>query len=77
MNGYEKIIRLIQSLSDSADSLRLGEMTGSNTCKIGELELDKDDLMLPDGVALAAGDNVVIWKQSDELFIILQKVVEA
>lgn len=48
MNGYERIIRIIreQGSVNNPATLQLGEMTSENTCEIGDLKLDADDLYI-------------------------------
>ena len=48
MNGYEKIINTIRSEARKNGkhtiSLKIGVMTSPKSCKIGQIELDKDDI---------------------------------
>ena len=48
MNGYEKIINTIRSEARKNGkhtiSLKIGVMTSRKSCKIGQIELDKDDI---------------------------------
>lgn len=48
MNGYERIIKMMreQGAVNNPASLQLGEMTSSKTCKVGDLKLDADDLLM-------------------------------
>ena len=48
MNGYERIIKMMreQGAVNNPASLQLGEMTSAKTCKIGDLKLDADDLLI-------------------------------
>lgn len=49
MNGYEKFIKIMRDESKrgvSVPFIGIGEMTSSDSCKIGSLELDNDDLLI-------------------------------
>lgn len=48
MNGYERIIKMMreQGAVNNPASLQLGEMTSAKTCKVGDLKLDADDLLI-------------------------------
>lgn len=48
MNGYERIINMMreQGAVKNPASLQLGEMTSATTCKIGDLKLEADDLLI-------------------------------
>lgn len=48
MNGYERIIKMMreQGAVNNPTSLQLGEMTSATTCKIGDLKLEADDLLI-------------------------------
>lgn len=61
MDGYEKIVKVIHDQSkamikktqDQPDTygkpfIQIGEMTSETTCKIGKLELEKEDLLFAD-----------------------------
>lgn len=48
MNGYEQIIALMrqQGSKGNPSVLQFGEMTSGTTCMVGDLELEKDDLLV-------------------------------
>lgn len=48
MNGYERIIKMMreQGAVNNPASLQLGEMISAKTCKVGDLKLDADDLLI-------------------------------
>ena len=48
MNAYEKIINTMRKEGNRTEpkTLRFGTMTSYNTCKMGEIELEADDLMI-------------------------------
>lgn len=48
MNGYERIIKMMreQGAVNNPASLKLGEMTSAKSCKVGDLKLDADDLLI-------------------------------
>lgn len=109
VSSYEKIVTLMQeqgAVNNSA-SLQVGIMTSDKTCKIGELELDQDDLLIDERLVnpvltvldfnilanggashthdwsdkstylkpLKKGDKVAIQRVSDDLYIIVGKLV--
>lgn len=46
-NPYEKIIRMMQTqgATNNSAEVQIGVMTSETSCKVGDLELDKDDLL--------------------------------
>nr|DAU15111.1 MAG TPA: Protein of unknown function (DUF2577) [Caudoviricetes sp.] len=103
MNGYERIIKMMreQGAVNNPASLQLGEMTSAKTCKIGDLKLDADDLLIAEHLTeyekkidiedksvtstntkikihgkLKKGDLVLVYRLSDEQYVIIEKLVE-
>lgn len=99
MNPYEQIIHLMreQGAVKNTAPLQLAEMTSATSCKIGDLKLDADDLLIPEHLteheikidtettknmkikahgALKQGDIVLIYRLSDEQYVIIEKLVE-
>lgn len=102
MNGYERIINIMreQGAVKNPASLQLGEMTSAKTCKIGDLKLDADDLLIAEHLTeyekkidiedkgtltntkikihgkLKKGDLVLVYRLSDEQYVIIEKLVE-
>lgn len=76
MDAYEKIIKTMRDEGNRnpAPVLQLATMTGSRSCKLGTMELDADDLLSCVG-NLKAGDRVVIYRISNDKYVILGKVV--
>lgn len=49
MNGYEKLIKTMRQQASHQKKtypLKLGTMLSENECQVGELKLDKDDLLV-------------------------------
>ena len=76
MDAYEKIIKTMRDEGNRnpAPVLQLATMTGSRSCKLGTMELDADDLLFCAG-NLKAGDKVVVYRISEEKYILIAKVV--
>lgn len=82
MNGYEKIVTMMKQAgrkSMGSPVIAIGEMIDSKNCKIDELTLDTDDYMIAERLKdkLKAGDMVIVLRYSEEIYIIIEKVVEA
>lgn len=78
MNGYEKIVSMMKKSGEVDSSpIILGEMKDNTVCKIGKLELDPDDYMINEDIKdkLKAGDSVVLIRHTEDMYIILAKVV--
>lgn len=79
MNGYEKIINTMRKEATKGAKpfpIKLGTMTSSATCALGQLELDSDDFYVADHLELEEDDLVIVAQVSDEKFVIMEKVVE-
>lgn len=81
MNAYEKLIMITRSESKRAGDpkqINLGTMTSEDSCKVGGNELEADELMIIDSLdgELEKGDDVIVARISDGLYVILGKVVE-
>ena len=50
-------------------------MLDSTRCKVGDLELGREDYLKPEGVELKKGDTVVVYRLDKETYVILAKVV--
>lgn len=69
-----------QGGKDNPTTLELGEMLSSDTCTVGELPLDEDDLYINASLKgkLEKGDLVALMQLSDQdEYVILCKVVSA
>lgn len=77
MNGYEKIVKMMQHSQKGSSPFVLGEMKSPTECVIDKLELDPDDYLINEDIKekLAAGDTVLVLRYSEELYIIMAKVV--
>lgn len=76
MDAYEKIIKTMREEGNRNPSPvpKLATMTGSRSCKLGTMELTEEDLLFCVG-NLEAGDRVVIYRISNDKFVIIAKVV--
>lgn len=91
MNGYEKIIGLMQQQAQKPSSFSLTTMTSPTSCKIDKLFLDGDDLYIADHLKsgwyknegeamvyvepLKAGDMVLIFKINDAKYAVVERLV--
>ncbi|BCN32064.1 hypothetical protein [Anaeromicropila herbilytica] len=91
MNGYEKIIRLMQQQSKSPSSIFLATMDTNSSCKVNGLNLDSEDLLIAeplktgyytkDGDAskfiepVKANDLVLVLKMNEEQYAIIERLV--
>ena len=75
MNAYEKIIKTMRAEGNKnpAPVLQLATMTSERSCKLGTMELDADDLLFC--VYAEAGDRVVIYRISNDKYVVLGRVV--
>lgn len=78
MNGYEKLIQVMRKEAERNKNITMciGEMTGRYTCKVKEMDLDADDLMIAAGLELEAGDEVLVTRVTEDKYIIIAKVVK-
>lgn len=79
---FAKLLKLMQRQGEANNptGLEVGVMNSSNTCSIGDLELDKDDILLNSSLKgnLKKGDTVVAMQLGDQdMYVILCKVVDA
>ena len=78
MNGYEKIVTMMKKTNANKQNVvAVGEMVNSTECKIGELTLDEDDYLIAEHLKdnLKAGDTVVVLRYSEEIYLIMERVV--
>ncbi|MGN6713432.1 hypothetical protein [Anaerocolumna jejuensis] len=91
MNGYEKILSIIQKTGESSPALFITIMDTASTCRVNELPLDADDILIADHLKtgwykqegnsmiyvspLKAGDSVLVVKVNDEKYAILERLV--
>lgn len=80
MNGYEKMINLMrqQGRLCNAETPRLAEMTGPETCDIGGMELDREDFLVAGHLKgqLKKGDTVLVQRMNEEKYAIIERLVE-
>lgn len=68
MNPYEKMVSVMRTESNKAPKLydgRIGIMTSANSCKYGTIELDKDDLLIPEHLTDYETEITVDWDTED------------
>lgn len=91
MNGYEKIIKMMQQQSKSHSVIAITVMDTATTCRFNELPLDAEDILIADHLKtgwykkngdsmqyiepVKAGDTVLIVKLSEELYAIVERLV--
>ena len=78
MNGYEKIIKMMQKAGGKQQkSVALGIMQNESDCKIGDLILDSEDYLIAERLQgkLKKDDTVVVLRHTEETYIIIEKVV--
>lgn len=78
MNGYEKIISRMRSegMAYNPSGMELGTMLSDGSVSIGELKLDTEDYKKLGSVGtLKKDDTVLVYPLSEELYIIVGKVV--
>mgnify|MGYP000898137743 FL=1 len=78
MNGYEKIVTMMKKTNANKQNVvAVGEMVNSKECKIGELTLDEDDYLIAEHLKdnLNTGDTVVVLRYSEEIYLIMERVV--
>ena len=77
MNGYERMAKLIHTMSreDESEKLRLATMLDSERVKIGSLILEREDYLKSANLTnLTKGDTIVLYKL-DTTYLVLAKVV--
>lgn len=90
MNAYEEILNLMrgEGKKDNTPPIQIGEMQGEDTCKIGKLILSGNDLLIAEHLKtgyrcesglvspLKRGDIVTVYRMSDEIYLILERMVK-
>lgn len=86
MNSYEKLVKILTK-GKNADGIKRGVVTGNSSIQVEELKLESDDYLLPCYLKygymsegkfvppLQNGDNVLLYRMSDELYIVLERLV--
>lgn len=80
-------MKVIDGRQKTERNIRLGEITANHGCKIGELELFKDDLVFSEILLtgfskseddfvepIKKGDRVLVLKISEELYAVIAKL---
>lgn len=89
MNAYEEILGMMRNegKKDNTAPIQIGIMTGANSCKVGKLILSGTDLRIAQHLKtgyrckdsfvepLKSGDEVAVYRISDEQYIILERLV--
>lgn len=100
MNAYEEILGImrVEGKKDNTMPIQIGIMQSPTNCRIGNLELSGDDLLIAEHLktgyhyavdqdmpskkspetficGLQKGDKVAAYRVSDELYIILERLV--
>ncbi len=76
MDACEKILGIMKRMGEAENRyLKRAKMLDSTRCKVGDLELGREDYLKPEGVELKKGDTVVVYRLDKETYVILAKVV--
>lgn len=90
MNAYEEILSVMrgEGKKDNPAPIQIGVMTGAKSCKIGNLILSGGDLLIAEHLKtgyqkdnltfigpLKNGDQVAVYRISDERYLILERLV--
>lgn len=90
MNGYEEILNLMRREGNKGSTapIQIGIMESPTECHIGELRLYEGDLLIAEHLktgylkdtttfigGLQKGDKVAIYRVSDEIYIVLERLV--
>ncbi len=76
MDACEKILGIMRKMGEEGNQyLKRAKMLDSSRCKVGGLELTREDYLKPEGVELKKGDTVIIYRLDKETYVILAKVV--
>jgi hypothetical protein len=66
-NGYEKLIKILKSQSDSSSNIFLATMESPDSCYINNLRLDKEDLLIAEhlttkyaGIVTQTGSTITV-----------------
>lgn len=91
MNGYEKIVKIMQQQGSSPSMVFITTMDTQKSCKVNELMLDGDDLIIAEHLKtgyykqngdtmqfvepIKANDTVLIVKINNEQYAIIERLV--
>ena len=77
MNGIEKIVNMMreQGSYNNPNGIQLGIMEDDSNVAIGDLKLDRECYKMAEGLELRKGDMVVMYRYSNDLYLLLAKVV--
>ena len=76
MDACEKILGIMRKMGEEENRyLKRAKMLDSSRCKVGELELRREDYLKPEGVELKKGDTVIVYRLDKETYVRLAKVV--
>lgn len=75
--GCEKLIKQIKRLNTNDKIVYLATMKANYSVSLGELTLERDDLMISTNIIdLKQGDTVLIIKINEEKYAIIERVRE-
>ncbi|EOS27614.1 hypothetical protein C806_00061 [Lachnospiraceae bacterium 3-1] len=76
MNTSEKMLAIMQRMGRIENKeLKRAEMLNPSQCKIGNLILDREDYLKPEGMEFEEGDTVIIYRLDETKYVIIAKVV--
>lgn len=88
--AYEDLIRMMQQqgAANNTAEVTVGVMTGTRSCKVGDLPLSSGDLLIAEHLTkkvalqgggyiepLKKGDTVAVTRLSEDTFAILERLV--
>ena len=89
INGYERLIKIIDGRQKQQSAVRVGEITDAGGCLLGDLLLFPDDLVFAQHLLtgysdaegriippVQAGDKVLVIKLNSECFAVVAKLAE-
>ena len=76
MNAYERMLEVMrkQGKKDNPAPIEMAHVSDGQVVYHGQ-KLDKDDLLIAEGMSLKNGDKVLIVQISDEEYVVVCKVV--
>ena len=78
---YAEILNMMrmQGSKDNPTTIQIGVMQSSNSVKLDELLLNREDLYISDHIIspLSKGDKVAVQKLDNNMYLILARVVRA
>ena len=73
---YEKMIRMMQKegARRNPPCIRIGTASSDSKLRLGEIDLEADDLIMCDGTTLKKGYDYAIYAMPDDMYLVLGRV---